>query len=73
VIVANLQLNKVPGLPQRSFYPVAFHCLNFVLQAGQSTPHSLISASVQPRLQQVRVAEIHQYEEAYSIHIVALV
>jgi hypothetical protein len=50
LIVANLQLNKVPGLPQRSFYPVAFHCLTFVFQAGQSMPHSLISASVQPRL-----------------------
>jgi hypothetical protein len=59
LIVANLQLNKVPGLPQRSFCPVAFHCLNFVFQAGQSTPHSLISASVYPRLQQAQVAEIH--------------
>jgi hypothetical protein len=36
LIVANLQLNKVPGLPQRSFYPVAFHCFSFVFQAGQS-------------------------------------
>ena len=73
MIIANLQLNKVPGLPQRSFYPVAFHCLGFVFQAGQSTPHSLTSASVQPRLQQVRVMEINQYEEAYSVYIVALV
>jgi hypothetical protein len=73
LIIANLQLNKVPGLPQRSFYPVAFHCLYFVFQAGQSTSHSLISASVQPCLQQAQVAEINQYEEAYSVYNVALV
>jgi hypothetical protein len=73
LIVANLQLNKVPKLPQRRFYPVAFHYLDFVFQAGQSTPHSLISASLQPHLQQARVAEINQYEEAYSVYIVALV
>jgi hypothetical protein len=73
LIVANLQLNKVPGLPQRSFYPVAFHCPTFVSQAGQSMPHSLISASMQPHLQQVWVAEINQYEEAYSVYIVTLV
>jgi hypothetical protein len=35
LIVANLQLNKVPGLPQRSFYTVAFHCPTFFSQAGQ--------------------------------------
>ena len=51
----------------------AFHCLNFVFQAGQSTPHSLISASVYPRLQQAQVAEIHWYEETYCVYIVALV
>jgi hypothetical protein len=65
LIVANLQLNKVPGLPQRSFYPVVFHCHSFVFQAGQLMPHSLISTSMQPCLQQARVAEINQHEEAY--------
>ena len=46
-IIANLQLNKVPGLPQRSFYTVAFHCPTFVFQAGQSTPYSLFLERVQ--------------------------
>ena len=73
LIVANLQLNKVPGLPQRSFYPVAFHSLNFVFQAGQSKTHSLILASVQPCLQQAQRAEINLYKEVYSVYIVALV
>ena len=73
LIIANLQLNKVPGLQQRSFYRVAFYCLGFVFQAGQSRPHTLISASVQPCLQQAQVAEINQYEEAYSVYNVALV
>jgi hypothetical protein len=43
LIVANWQLNKVPGLPQKNknknknknFFTVAFHCPTFVSQAGQ--------------------------------------
>jgi hypothetical protein len=71
LVVGNLHLNGVPELPQRSFYIIAFHC--FVFQADQSMPHSLISASMEPCLQQVWVAEINQYEEAYSIYIVVLI
>ena len=52
LIIANLQLNGVPGLPQRSFCVAAFHCLNFVFQAGQSMPFSLTATGVQPHLQQ---------------------
>jgi hypothetical protein len=28
--LANLQLNKVPGLPQKKLYNVTFHCLRFL-------------------------------------------
>ena len=52
LIVANLQLNKVPGLPQRNFCSVTFHCLDFVFQAGQSTPFSLTAEGVHPRPQE---------------------
>ena len=38
LIVANLQLNGVPGPLQRSFYTVAFHCPTFASQAGQQRP-----------------------------------
>jgi hypothetical protein len=38
--------------PKRSFYTVAFHCLDFVFQAGQSRPFSLTAAGVHPGLQQ---------------------
>ena len=65
LIVANLQLNKVPGLPQRSFYPDVFQLSQLCFSSRSVSPYSLISASVQPHLQQVQVAEIHQYEEAY--------
>jgi hypothetical protein len=51
LIIANLQLNGVPGLPQRSFSIVDFHCLDFVFQAGQSTPFSLTATGMHPRLQ----------------------
>ena len=51
LVVANLQLNGVPGLLQRSFYTVAFHCFTFVSQAGQSTQFSLTAAGVKPYLQ----------------------
>ena len=54
LVIANLQLNGVPGLPQRSFCTVAFHCLNFVFQAGQSMPFNLTAAGVHPCLQQHR-------------------
>lgn len=54
LIVANLQLKGVPVLSQRSFCTVAFHCLDFVFQVGQSTPFSLTAASVHPCLQQHR-------------------
>jgi hypothetical protein len=64
-MLANLQLNKIPGLPQRSIYPVAFQLSRLCFSSRSVSPYSLISESVQPRLQQVQVAEIHQYEEAY--------
>jgi hypothetical protein len=43
----NLQLNKVPGLPQKKLCIVTFHCMDFVFQAGQSIPFSL-TAVVHP-------------------------
>jgi hypothetical protein len=63
LIVANLQLNKVPGHPQRSFYPVVFQRLCF--SSRSVSLYSLISASVKPCHQQAQVAEIHQYEETF--------
>jgi len=50
--LANLQLNKVPRLPQKKLCIVTFHCLDFVFQAGQSTPFSLTAAGVHPRPQE---------------------
>ena len=73
LIIANLQLNGVPGLLQRSFCTVAFHCLNFVFHAGQSTPLSLTAAGVHPRLQQRRWQLLIFIEEAFLVHIMALV
>jgi hypothetical protein len=72
-MVANLQLNKVPGLPQRRFYPVVFQLFRLCFSGRSVSAHSLISASMQPCLQQVQVAEIRHYEEAYSVYIMALV
>jgi hypothetical protein len=47
--LANLQLNKVPGIPQKKLCNVTFHCLKiFVFQAGQSTPFSLTAAGMHP-------------------------
>jgi hypothetical protein len=60
LIVANLQLNKVPGLPQRSFYTVAFHCPTFVSQAGQ--PDCSRCKALPPTVQ---VAVINLHQEAF--------
>ena len=46
--LANLQLNRVPRLPQKKLCIVTFHCLDFVFQAGQSTPFSLTAAGMHP-------------------------
>ena len=54
LIIANLQLNGVPGLPQKKLLYCTFHCLNFVFQAGQSMPFGLTAAGVHPPLQQRR-------------------
>ena len=70
LIVANLQLNRVPGHPQRSFVLLFFNCLDFVFQAGQSTP---VFRKRTAHPQQKQVAEIHRYEEAFLVHIVTLV
>jgi hypothetical protein len=64
LIIANLQLNKVLGLPQ-SFYLVAFQLSQVYFSSRTASPYSLIPARMQSRLQQAQVAEIHQYEEAY--------
>ena len=68
LIVANLQLNGVPGLPQRSFCTVAFHCLNFVFQAGQSMPFSLTAAGVHPCLQQRRWQLLSSFKKQSSTY-----
>jgi hypothetical protein len=65
LIFANLQLNKVLGLPQRSFYPVAFKLSQLCFSSRTVSLYSLILASVQSHLQQAQVVKIHQYEEAY--------
>jgi hypothetical protein len=46
LVVANLQLNGVPGLCQISFYTVILDCPTFVFQAGKSAPFSLTVAGV---------------------------
>ena len=53
LIVANLQLNTVSGLPQRSFYTVAFHCPTSVSQRA-GMPFCLTTADIKPHLQQGR-------------------
>ena len=45
LIIADLQLNGVPELPQRSFYIIAFHC--FVFQADQLMFFTMTAAGVQ--------------------------
>jgi hypothetical protein len=65
LIFANLQLNKVAGFSQRNFYHVAFQLSRLCFSSRSVSPYSLISASMQLRLQQAQVAEIYQYEEAY--------
>jgi hypothetical protein len=52
LIVANLQLNGVPGLLQRCFCTVAFYCLPLLFK--QVKHFSLTAAGVQPCLQQHR-------------------
>jgi hypothetical protein len=57
--------------PKISFCTVAFHCLNFVFQAGQSTPFSLTAAGVHPRLQQHADGNYCLHSKSIPIHIVA--
>ena len=57
LIVANLQLNGVPGLLQRSFYTVAFQCPTLVSQAGQP---DCSRCTASPPIVQVARINLHQ-------------
>jgi hypothetical protein len=64
LVIANLQLNGVPGLPQRSFCTVAFHCLLlFFKQVSQHFSLTVAGCAASPPTAQVAV--INLYEEAF--------
>ena len=74
LVVANLQLNGVPGLLQRSFYTVAFHCPTFVFQAGQlMLPFSLTSTGVKSASNNAGGSYYYCPSRSILVHIVALV
>ena len=65
LIVANLQLNRVPGHPQRSFYPVVFQLSQPCFSNRSVSALHPVFRKHTAHLQQEQVAEIHQYEEAF--------
>jgi hypothetical protein len=65
LIVANLQLNRVPGHPQRSFYPVVFQLSRPCFSSRSVNALQPVFRKYIAQLQQKQVAEIHRYEEAF--------
>jgi hypothetical protein len=65
LIVANLQLNRVPGHPQRSFYPVVFQLSQLCFSSRSVDALQPVFRKSTAHQQQEQVAEIHQYEEAF--------
>jgi hypothetical protein len=65
LIVAILQLNRVPGHPQRSFYFVAFQHSRPCFSSRSVNALQPVFRNHTAYLQQKQVAEIHRYEEAF--------
>jgi hypothetical protein len=69
--LANLQLNKVPGLSQKKLCTVTFHCLDFVFQTGQSTPSALLQQACIPAPKSMQVAATNFHCKSIPSHNVA--